>query len=198
VGPDGTLYATDHGPKTDDEVNVLRKGGNYGWPHVAGLRDDQAYEYARWAEATTPCSTLRFTDREIHPSVLREPESAPAGRRRRADEPLLPVGEPVPRHRPACRRQDHLRRDGQRRAGEGARRRCDDGARAHFRAQWSGRTVADLYARSRDTMPPAAPASLPAEAYGAILAYVLEVNGIAAGDVELPVDQERLSRMRIS
>ena len=53
-GPDGTLYASEQGPKTDDEVNILRAGGNYGWPHVAGFRDDMAYQYARWLDASTP------------------------------------------------------------------------------------------------------------------------------------------------
>ncbi len=76
-GPDGTLYAAEHGPKTDDEINVLTAGSNYGWPHVAGLRDNKAYEYARWAEAKNPpCSQLRFSDLAIHPSVPREPETA--------------------------------------------------------------------------------------------------------------------------
>lgn len=75
-GPSGTLYASEHGPKTDDEINILRAGGNYGWPNVAGMKDDQAYEYARWAEAKTPCSQIRFSDLAIHPSVPREPESA--------------------------------------------------------------------------------------------------------------------------
>ena len=75
-GPDGTLYASEHGPKTDDEINILRPGANYGWPHVAGMKDDKAYEYARWADASTPCSQLTFSDLVIDPSVPREPESA--------------------------------------------------------------------------------------------------------------------------
>ena len=75
-GPDGTLYSSEQGPKTDDEVNILKAGSNYGWPNVAGLKDNKAYEYARWAEAATPCSQLRFSDLAIHPSVPREPESA--------------------------------------------------------------------------------------------------------------------------
>jgi PQQ-dependent dehydrogenase (s-GDH family) len=75
-GPDGTLYEAEHGPKTDDEINIVKAGANYGWPHVAGLKDGKAYEYARWAEATTPCAQLKFSDLEIHPSVPREPESA--------------------------------------------------------------------------------------------------------------------------
>ncbi len=74
--PDGTLYASEQGPKTDDEVNILKAGSNYGWPHVAGLRDNKAYEYARWADASTACSQLTFSDLAIDPSVPREPESA--------------------------------------------------------------------------------------------------------------------------
>jgi glucose/arabinose dehydrogenase len=33
---DGTLYVTEHGPDTDDEINVVRAGENYGWPEVRG------------------------------------------------------------------------------------------------------------------------------------------------------------------
>ncbi|MBM3785612.1 MAG: quinoprotein glucose dehydrogenase [Acidobacteria bacterium] len=73
--PDGNLYSSEHGPKTDDEVNRLVKGGNYGWPNVAGFRDGNAFEYARWSDAKTPCSQLKFSDLAIHPSVPREQEA---------------------------------------------------------------------------------------------------------------------------
>ena len=75
-GPDGTLYESEHGPKTDDEINILKPGANYGWPHVAGMKDGKAYEYARWAESTTPCAQIEFSDLAIPPTVPREPESA--------------------------------------------------------------------------------------------------------------------------
>ena len=74
--PDGTLYASEQGPKTDDEVNILVPGGNYGWPHVAGFRDDKAYQYARWKDATTPCEYLQFSDTAIDPSVPVESETS--------------------------------------------------------------------------------------------------------------------------
>jgi PQQ-dependent dehydrogenase (s-GDH family) len=74
--PDGTLYASEQGPKTDDEVNILLPGKNYGWPHVAGFRDDMAYQYARWADASTPCEQLAFNDLAIDPSVPREDETS--------------------------------------------------------------------------------------------------------------------------
>lgn len=58
-GPGGRLYESEHGPNTDDEVNVIEAGGNYGWPHVAGYRDDKVYTYANWsASAPAPCATL--------------------------------------------------------------------------------------------------------------------------------------------
>ena len=34
------LYSSEHGDKSDDEVNIIRPRGNYGWPKVAGLCDD--------------------------------------------------------------------------------------------------------------------------------------------------------------
>ncbi|NAS21349.1 quinoprotein glucose dehydrogenase [Herbidospora sp. NEAU-GS84] len=67
--PSGLLYGTDQGPKTDDEVNLVRAGGNYGWPHVAGHRDGKAYVHARWAEAVNGCAAETFDDYEIPPDV---------------------------------------------------------------------------------------------------------------------------------
>ncbi len=33
------LYSAEHGPSTDDEVNIIEKGRNYGWPNVHGFCD---------------------------------------------------------------------------------------------------------------------------------------------------------------
>ncbi|MHC1774882.1 MAG: PQQ-dependent sugar dehydrogenase [Lentimicrobium sp.] len=35
--PSGILYGSEHGPNTDDELNILESGRNYGWPAVAGF-----------------------------------------------------------------------------------------------------------------------------------------------------------------
>jgi PQQ-dependent dehydrogenase (s-GDH family) len=60
-GPDGNLYEAEHGQDTDDEVNRIVAGGNYGWPLIAGYQDDQYYTYANWsASAPTPCAELRY------------------------------------------------------------------------------------------------------------------------------------------
>lgn len=34
------IYLSDHGPASDDEVNLILKGRNYGWPNVMGWCDD--------------------------------------------------------------------------------------------------------------------------------------------------------------
>src|SRR5690606_34031034 len=64
VGPDGTIYANEHGPSSDDEINVIVAGGNYGWPHVAGFADDSHYTYGNWSAASVDPSTLTFTQPE--------------------------------------------------------------------------------------------------------------------------------------
>ncbi len=69
--PDGKLYESEHGPNTDDEINLIRAGGNYGWPHVAGYRDDQSYAYANWsASRDVPCASLKFTAYPAVPSSV--------------------------------------------------------------------------------------------------------------------------------
>lgn len=33
------LFSSEHGPDTDDEINIIEKGRNYGWPNVRGKCD---------------------------------------------------------------------------------------------------------------------------------------------------------------
>ena len=44
--PSGIIYSSEHGPADNDEVNIIVKEGNYGWPEVHGfcdLPEEQAY-----------------------------------------------------------------------------------------------------------------------------------------------------------
>ncbi len=51
--------------------------------------------------------------------------------------------------------------------------------------------------QARGSLPPTAAGSLPAESYDAILAYVLEVNGVAPGASALPADAGPLRAWRV-
>lgn len=77
IASNGVIYSAEHGPKTDDEVNILKAGGNYGWPHVAGLKDDNAYRYVRWSKAQNPpCAQRKYDDINIPETVPKEKESS--------------------------------------------------------------------------------------------------------------------------
>ncbi|HEU5121159.1 MAG TPA: glucose/sorbosone family PQQ-dependent dehydrogenase [Candidatus Nitrosocosmicus sp.] len=61
VGPTDDIYVAEHGDNSDDEVNRLVAGGNYGWPYVSGFIDDKAYQYYNWSAAEN-CNELTFND----------------------------------------------------------------------------------------------------------------------------------------
>ncbi len=76
-GPTGLLYASEHGPSSDDEIDLIQAGKNYGWPHVAGFNDDRGYVYAKWsASAPAPCASLTFNNLNPPPSVPQARESS--------------------------------------------------------------------------------------------------------------------------
>lgn len=46
------LFSTEHGPDTDDEINLLEAGNNYGWPEVKGTEERE--EFTPALDAFTP------------------------------------------------------------------------------------------------------------------------------------------------
>ncbi|RZK81225.1 MAG: PQQ-dependent sugar dehydrogenase [Pedobacter sp.] len=36
IQANGRIYSSEHGPNNDDEINIIIKGGNFGWPNVDG------------------------------------------------------------------------------------------------------------------------------------------------------------------
>ena len=67
----------------------------------------------------------------------------------------------------------------------------------YFDGKWRGQTVGALYSHTHDRMPPSRPASLADETYADLVAYMLQVNDIAPGEVELPADVDALNQMVI-
>lgn len=41
VAANGKIYSSEHGPDNDDEINLIKPGGNYGWPFVEGYCDKE-------------------------------------------------------------------------------------------------------------------------------------------------------------
>ena len=61
------LYSSEHGPNNDDEINLIQKGRNYGWPNVEGLCDQ--------AEEKTFCAINNVAE----PMMTWTPTIAPSG-----------------------------------------------------------------------------------------------------------------------
>jgi PQQ-dependent dehydrogenase (s-GDH family) len=75
-GPNGFLYESEHGPSTDDEVNLIESGRNYGWPNIAGYRDDKSYVYANWSASKGPACRDLPPGNAVPASVPTQNESA--------------------------------------------------------------------------------------------------------------------------
>jgi len=61
-----------------------------------------------------------------------------------------------------------------------------------FLFRWRRQTAWDFFRQIVTTMPEDAPGSLPDRAYADVIAFVLEMNGYAAGNAELPATEEAL------
>jgi len=68
-----------------------------------------------------------------------------------------------------------------------------DGA---FKANWNGLTVGDLYERIRESMPPDDPGRVGRQQVADVLAYILNANGMPAGDKELVRRPEMLKMIQ--
>lgn len=51
--PGGRIYASEHGPNNDDEINLLVAGHNYGWPTIEGFIDKPGEIAAAQGKAIT-------------------------------------------------------------------------------------------------------------------------------------------------
>ena len=70
-------------------------------------------------------------------------------------------------------------------------------ARARFLRVWEGRSLATLFEYTRATMPESNPGSLTDDEFVDVIAYMLSVGGMRAGDAELRPDLSSLARIVI-
>lgn len=88
--PGGKLFSSEHGPNTDDELNVIESGRNYGWPYIAGDSDQVNYQYVNWSTATN-CN-VGFVESPFYvppgATVMQE-KNAPADVKAKFKKPLV-------------------------------------------------------------------------------------------------------------
>jgi len=76
ISPLGLMYSSEHGTSTDDELNIIEKGRNYGWPHVEGFCSDPSesqfcsdFNVMEPITAWTPTLAVAGTDFYHHASI---------------------------------------------------------------------------------------------------------------------------------
>ena len=76
IGPNGLIYASEHGQNNDDEFNLVEAGRNYGWPDVQGacnLASEQAFceewNVAEPLAAWSPCIALNGLEYYTHEAI---------------------------------------------------------------------------------------------------------------------------------
>jgi glucose/arabinose dehydrogenase len=69
----GRLWASEFGDKAEDELNLIRAGGNYGWPVVEGSSDDPRFvpPMAVWPVAQASPSGIAIVDDVVYMAALR-------------------------------------------------------------------------------------------------------------------------------
>ncbi len=63
---------------------------------------------------------------------------------------------------------------------------------------WSGRPIHQMWENLRMTMPYDSPGRLSAQEYADVVAYMLELNGVPAGEMELPSDANGLMQITVT
>ncbi|MEW9551522.1 sorbosone dehydrogenase family protein [Nonomuraea sp. NPDC050783] len=69
----GRLYASEFGQNTWDEVNLIKAGGNYGWPEVEGRGDDSRYvnPIVTWPTSDASPSGMAYAEGSLWVGALR-------------------------------------------------------------------------------------------------------------------------------
>ncbi|MGD6856087.1 PQQ-dependent sugar dehydrogenase [Bacillus infantis] len=71
---DGTLYASEHGPSANDEINRIEAGKNYGWPVIQGKQEKEGMEtplFTSGEDNTWAPSGIAIKDGKLYAAALR-------------------------------------------------------------------------------------------------------------------------------
>ncbi|NLI85247.1 MAG: PQQ-dependent sugar dehydrogenase [Propionibacterium sp.] len=70
---EGTLYASEFGQNTWDELNIIEPGGNYGWPQVEGIAGQEAFidPVQQWRPADASPSGIAIAGDTLYVANLR-------------------------------------------------------------------------------------------------------------------------------
>lgn len=70
---DGTMYAAEHGSRAYDEINLIKKGSNYGWPVIRGDEQKAGMEKPLFhsGKDTWAPSGLRYNNEKLYMAGLR-------------------------------------------------------------------------------------------------------------------------------
>jgi glucose/arabinose dehydrogenase len=72
---DGNIWISEHGPSSDDELNILKSGRNYGWPLVTGFCNSSTQgvcyslnmvePHAAWSPTIAPAGVVYYSGNSI-------------------------------------------------------------------------------------------------------------------------------------
>ncbi|SFK47043.1 Glucose/arabinose dehydrogenase, beta-propeller fold [Streptosporangium canum] len=71
--PSGRMYASEFGSSSFDEINLIRKGGNYGWPEVEGVGGAPRFidPIVTWSTDEASPSGMAYADGSLWVGALR-------------------------------------------------------------------------------------------------------------------------------
>ena len=62
---EGRLFVTENGPESNDEINEIKKGANYGWPNTTGDDPDFQQPLITFEESIAPTGIISYTGNKI-------------------------------------------------------------------------------------------------------------------------------------
>ena len=75
LGPDGTIYSSEHGQNANDEFNIIEANRNYGWPNVEGMCNGNEVTFCEEnnvrepLDTWSPCPAVNGIEYYDHPAI---------------------------------------------------------------------------------------------------------------------------------